>query len=177
MQRESAATGLRAPPEPDEPQTTDDHAVWKTPLWQYIRSARLLVVLTLPVIYACAIPLAVVDLAVSLYQLICFPVYRIPKVRRRDYWIFDRGRLRYLNAIEKTGCVYCSYANGLLAFVTEIVARTEQHFCPIKHAKQLVREHSRYPRFLPYGEARTYRTQSERVAGTWDDLRDRQPPP
>jgi hypothetical protein len=34
-------------------------------------------------------------------------------------------RLAYLNTIEKVGCIYCSYANGLLGLITEIAARTE----------------------------------------------------
>jgi hypothetical protein len=94
----------------------------------------LVVILWLPLIYGCVVPFFFLDLAVAIHQLICFPIYGIPKVRRRDYLVFDRGRLTYLNAIEKIGCVYCSYASGLLAYITEIAARTEQHFCPIKHA-------------------------------------------
>jgi len=86
-----------------------------------------------------SIPFLLLDLAVTTYQAICFPVYRISKLQRADYLVFDRGRLQYLNAIEKLGCVYCSYANGLLAYVVEIAARTEQHFCPIKHARALIR--------------------------------------
>ena len=71
------------------------------------------------------------------FQLVCFPIYGIPTVRRKDYLVFDRGRLAYLNTIEKVGCIYCSYVNGLLAMITEIAARTEQYFCPIKHARRL----------------------------------------
>ena len=100
-------------------------------------------ILTVPVIYACLILFLALDLAITAYQRICFPVYGIPKVRRGDYLIFDRGRLTYLNAIEKVHCVYCSYGNGLLAYVAEIAARTEQHFCPIGHAQNLRQEHSR----------------------------------
>lgn len=29
--------------------------------------------------------------------------------------IFDRGHLAYLKAIEKLNCMYCSYANGVIA--------------------------------------------------------------
>jgi len=73
----------------------------------------------------------------------------IPGVRRKDYLVFDRGRLVYLNTIEKIGCIYCSYANGLPAMITEIAARTEQHFWPIKHARRLPQTHSRYGEFCP----------------------------
>ncbi|MGA2712619.1 MAG: hypothetical protein ABSG41_05890 [Bryobacteraceae bacterium] len=144
----------------------------KTPLWQYVRTSSLPVILTVPVIYACIIPFMALDLALTIYQLICFPAYGIPKVRRSDYLIFDRGRLAYLNAIEKVHCVYCSYGNGVLAYVAEIAARTEQRFCPIRHAQDLRQEHSRYRFFLPHGDAHAYRTQGERVASDWDDLRE-----
>src|SRR5579863_21027 len=95
------------------PETRREHHLLKTPLWKYLRRVRPLVLLSVPIIYLCAIPFLLLDLFVALYQAICFPVYGIPKVRRGDYLIFDRGRLAHLNAIEKAGCVYCSYANGL----------------------------------------------------------------
>ncbi|HEX9881575.1 MAG TPA: hypothetical protein VGA65_03620, partial [Hyphomicrobium sp.] len=88
--------------------------------------ARPLVVLTAPVIYGLIVPLVLLELSVMLYQAICFPAYGIVKVRRRDYLVFDRGQLAYLNALEKLNCAYCSYANGLIAFVREVAARTEQ---------------------------------------------------
>jgi hypothetical protein len=116
------------------------------------------------------LPFLLLDLSVSIYQFVCFPIYGIPKVRRKDYLVFDRGRLAYLNTIEKVGCIYCSYVNGLLGLVTEIAARTEQYFCPIKHAHPLARTNSRYEKFLPYGDARAYRGQSDAVAHAYDDL-------
>jgi hypothetical protein len=151
-------------------ETLTEHRLFKTPLWKHIRSARLAVILTVPLIYACAIPFALLDLFVTIYQSVCFPIFRVPKVRRADYLIFDRGRLAYLNAIEKVGCVYCSYANGLLAYIAEIAARTEQRFCPIKHALPTTQMHARYGHFLPYGDARAYREQAEKVARAFDDL-------
>lgn len=114
-------------------------------------------------IYFCVIPFILLDLFVVAYQGVCFPLNGIPKVRRRDYLIFDRGRLSYLNAIEKLGCVYCSYANGLLGYVREIAARTEQHFCPIKHDDEVRTPHSRYLHFLPYGDAAAYRNRVDKV--------------
>ena len=141
-----------------------EHRLFKKSLWPYLRGVPPLVLLTAPVIYACAVPFLLLDLAVTIYQAICFPVYGIPKVRRADHLVFDRGRLAYLNAIEKVACVYCSYANGLLAYVVEIAARTEQHFCPIKHARALVRPHSHYADFVPYGDPRAYRTLVDHIA-------------
>ena len=152
-------------------ETLKQHRLLKTSLWRYILGARFLVILSVPLIYACVLPFALLDFFVTIYQAVCFPIYRIPKVRRRDHLVFDRGRLAYLNSIEKVGCVYCSYANGLLAYVAEIAARTEQHFCPIKHAHPISYAHSRYRHFLPYGDARAYRTESESIARSYDDLK------
>ena len=151
-------------------ETLKEHRLLRTSLWRHVRSSRPLVILSVPLIYACLAPFLLLDLFVAIYQFVCFPIYGIPKVRRRDYLIFDRGRLAYLNAIEKVGCVYCSYANGLLVYVVEIVARTEQHFCPIKHAHPLAQPHSRYVHFLPYGDAHAYRARSEEVARSYGDV-------
>ena len=41
----------------------------------------------------------------------------------------------------------------LLAYASEITARTEQYFCPIKHARKILGAHSRYKDYLDYGEA------------------------
>lgn len=125
-------------------------------VWTHLRVVRLAVLLTSPLIYLGLLPFLFLDLFVAVYQAICFPANGIPKVRRSDYLIFDRGRLPYLNLIEKAGCIYCSYANGLLAYVREIAARTEQHFCPIRHAAKVRSPHSRYSHFVPYGDARAY---------------------
>jgi hypothetical protein len=151
-------------------ETLSDQRRLKTSSWRHLRNTRLLVILSSPLIYACVLPFLLLDGAVAIYQFVCFPIYGIPKVRRKDYLVFDRGRLAYLNTIEKAGCVYCSYANGLLALITEIAARSEQYFCPIKHARPLVQAHSRYAKFLPYGDARAYRGQSEAVARAYKDL-------
>jgi hypothetical protein len=48
------------------------------------------------------------------------------------------------------------YANGLIAYATEIAARTEQYWCPIKHAHKVLGTHARYQRFLSYGESDQY---------------------
>jgi hypothetical protein len=152
------------------PETLTEHRLFKTPVWKHIRTAKVLVVLSVPLIYACAIPFLILDFWITLYQSVCFPIYGIPQVRRRDYLIFDRGRLAYLNAIEKVGCVFCSYANGLLAYITEITGRTEQRFCPIQHDRPLVQPHSRYEHFVAYGDARTYRARSQARARAYGDL-------
>ena len=122
--------------------------------------------ITGPVIYSLIVPLLMVDLCVSFYQWTCFPIYRITKVRRGDYLVFDRRHLGYLNFIEKFHCTYCEYGNGLLAYTSEIFARTEEYFCPIKHAHKILGTHARYNRFLAYGEAAAYeaKLQEYRIA-------------
>jgi hypothetical protein len=125
----------------------------KIGLARYIRDAHPLIALTAPVIYSLIIPIALVDLWVMAYQAICFPVYRIPKVRRRDYLIFDRHHLAYLNTLEKINCAYCSYCNGAIAFVREVASRTEVYWCPIKHARRVLGPHPHYQGFANFGDA------------------------
>ena len=108
--------------------------------------------LTMPIIYGMCIPLALLDLTVTLYQFTCFPIYRIARVRRADYIVMDHQHLDYLNVIEKAHCMYCSYAVGIIAYASEVTARTEQYFCPIKHAQKILGAHSRYQHFLNYGD-------------------------
>jgi hypothetical protein len=117
--------------------------------------------ITGPIIYGMVIPLMVLDLLVSCYQWSCFPIYGIVKVRRSDYIAFDRHLLGYLNFIEKFHCTYCEYGNGLMGYMSEILARTEQYFCPIKHAHKILGTHGRYNRFLNYGDATDYEARLE----------------
>jgi hypothetical protein len=108
---------------------------------------------------------------ISFYQAVCFPIYGIPKVRRRDYVVMDRHYLSYLNAIEKLNCAYCSYFNGVVAYVREVAARTEQYWCPIKHAKKLNAIHNLYKNFFDYGDATGYRENVETVRRSFDDVK------
>ncbi len=126
-------------------------------LLRYISNPSWPVVLTAPFIYALIIPLVLLDIFVAVYQLTCFPAYGIARVRRADYIAIDRHHLAYLNGLEKLNCVYCGYANGLLAMVSEVASRTEAYWCPIKHARRLTATHQRYPAFADYGDAEHYR--------------------
>ncbi|MDP2828248.1 MAG: hypothetical protein Q8O37_06540 [Sulfuricellaceae bacterium] len=71
--------------------------------------------------------------------------------------MFDREQLAYLNLIEKINCAYCAYTNGFIAYAQEIVARTEQYWCPIKHARRILGSHVRYANFIDFGDAEAYR--------------------
>lgn len=135
------------------------HRELKVALGRYIIGAQPLVVLTAPFIYALIVPFALLDLFVSLYQAVCFPVYGIPKVKRSRYFVFDRERLAYLNALEKLNCAYCTYCNAVIAYVREIASRTEYYWCPIKHARRVAGVHRRYNEFVDFGDAEGYRTQ------------------
>ena len=132
------------------------HRRLKRGVFRWLLDNRPQQLLTGPVIYGLIVPLALLDLCISLYQAICFPVYRIAKVKRGDYIVLDRQHLGYLNIFERFHCSYCAYANGLVGYAGEISARTEQYFCPIKHARKVLGSHARYRRFLDYGEAADY---------------------
>ncbi len=49
----------------------------------------------------------------------------------------------------------------MISYVSEIIARTEQYFCPIKHARKLLGTHQRYACFLDYGAAEHYQEKLE----------------
>ena len=145
---------------------------YKVNLLRFLAHSHPLVLLTSPLIYLGWIPFLLMDAFVTLYQAICFPVYRIPKVRRRDYLVFDRAGLPYLNLLEKFNCFYCSYGNGIAAYTREVAARTEQYWCPIKHARRVVNAHDRYPEFFEYGDAETFRAGLERLRRQCEKERD-----
>ena len=142
------------------------HAKLRMRLSRWLVSNRPQNLITGPLIYGMILPMLLMDACVSFYQWACFPVYGITKVRRSDYLVFDRRHLGYLNIIEKFHCTYCEYGNGLMGYVSEILARTEQYFCPIKHAHKILGTHRHYNRFLAYGDAADYeaRLEAYRVA-------------
>ena len=139
------------------------HRELKTRLSTYIFNAQPLVVLTAPVIYAGIVPFVLLDIFVTIYQAVCFPAYGIPKVKRADYLVFDRSHLAYLNALEKINCAYCSYANGLIGYTREIAGRTEQYWCPIKHARRVIGAHAQYMQFDDYGDAESFQQRQQRM--------------
>ncbi|MFA6629875.1 MAG: hypothetical protein WCS55_08945 [Sulfuricurvum sp.] len=126
-------------------------------LFRYLVTTPILHLLSAPVIWAVLFPAVILDLFVTLYQWICFPIYKIAKVKRQDYIIIDRHMLGYLNSIEKLNCLYCSYFNGLMGYISEVAARTEQYWCPIRHAKRMKSIHSRYQNFFEYGDSKNFR--------------------
>ena len=139
----------------------ETHRRLKRNFFRWLITDRPQNLITGPIIYAMIIPLIITDLFITFYQATCFPIYGIKKVRRADYVIFDRQHLSYLNFIEKFHCTYCAYGTGMIAYISEIVARTEQYFCPIKHARKVLGTHARYIHFLEFGEAEDYEVKLE----------------
>jgi hypothetical protein len=144
-----------------EQDVLEKHRKFRKGLIQFFKDSPILNYLTSPVIYSLLIPLVLVDAWVTIYQHICFRVYGMPRVKRSDYVILDRHHLSYLNFIEATNCAFCGYANGVIAYAREVASRTEEYWCPIKHALRIRDPHARYVKFLDYGDAAGYRAKLE----------------
>ncbi|MET3665793.1 hypothetical protein [Caulobacter sp. 1776] len=134
-----------------------EHRRLRLGMGKFLSRSSLFTLLSAPVIYSLILPLALADAWVSIYQAVCFRAYGIVRVRRTDYLAFDRNRLGYLNLVERLNCAYCAYANGVIAYAREVASRTEQYWCPIKHAVRQSDPHRRYWEFLDYGDAEGYR--------------------
>lgn len=129
---------------------------FKVSLFRQIFSLKLRQAISAPFIYAMFFPLLITDIFLEIYHQICFRLYKIPLVRRKDYIVYDRHLLSYLNWFEKFNCIYCSYANGLISYAKEIAARTERYWCPIKHSRRIQSEHSQYYLFNEYLDGEKY---------------------
>lgn len=123
----------------------------------YLRTSRPLNLLAAPVVYSLIVPIGLLDAWLSLFQFLCFPLFGIDTVARRKYIVIDRHKLAYLNGVEKLNCAYCGYANGVFAYVREVAGRTEQYWCPIRHASRVPGPHSHYRDFVEYGDAAGYK--------------------
>ena len=140
---------------------------------RFIRESEPRNLITAPVIYSLIVPIALLDLWITIYQAVCFPIYGIERVRRSRFIAIDRHHLGYLNLIERFNCDYCGYANGVFSYVREVAARTEQYWCPIRHARHIRSAHLLYRNFVDYGDAAGYH---RRLPLLRDDLRARTPP-
>ena len=151
-----------------EQEVIEQHRRIRIGLIRFLRESPLVALVTAPAVYALSVPLIMLDLWVAVYQLICFPIWGIARVQRSEYVVIDRHHLAYLNGVEKLNCVYCGYANGLIALVREVASRTEQYWCPIKHAMRIKDAHQRYNRFVDYGDAVGFR---QRLEALRDEVR------
>lgn len=140
---------------------------------KYLSSFPVLAILTIPFIWSMMIPAFLVDIFVTIYQSVCFPIYKIPKVKRKDYVVIDRYNLFYLDRVEKINCLYCEYFNGVIGYTREIAARSEQFWCPIKHSKPQIDMHSRYDKFFDFGDYLTYRKELEERRANFKDIEEK----
>jgi hypothetical protein len=136
---------------------------YKTGIWSYLTHSHVSHILSAPVIYSLIVPFMLLDLSVNMYQQICFRLYGIPLVKRKNYIVIDRHNLAYLNTIEKINCIYCGYGNGLIGFTREVAARTEQYWCPIKHHRRTLDPHRHSEHFIDYGDADRYNVRMEEL--------------
>ena len=122
---------------------------------------KLLMILTAPVIYLQIFPAVILDVFVTIYQWVCFPVYGLDLVDRSQYIRFDRHHIKFLGPLEKINCLYCTYFNGVISYVREVAARTEKVWCPLKN---LFRKdtHRYYRDFAERGNEDDFRNKYER---------------
>lgn len=151
-----------------EKQIRESHRQLKTKWREWFAGSRVQSIISLPFIYGMIVPFVLLDFSLFCFQVVCFRLYDIKPVTRSDYVVIDRHRLSYLNFFEKTNCVYCSYVNGLIAYAREIAGRTEQYWCPIKHARKVKGSHARHRNFIPYGEAENMQV---KIVGYRKDLK------
>ena len=149
------------------------HARLRQSVPRFIRESEPRNLITAPAIYSLIVPIALLDLWITIYQAICFRIYGIELVRRSRFIALDRHHLGYLNVIERLNCDYCGYANGVFAYVREVAARTEQYWCPIRHARHIRGPHLLYRNFVDYGDAAEYH---RRLPLLREDLRGSKPP-
>jgi predicted membrane-bound dolichyl-phosphate-mannose-protein mannosyltransferase len=168
-QESSALFKIRGKRVEFEQAVREAHGRLKTGFFRWLVTNRPANLITGPIIYSMIVPLVILDVFVSFYQATCFPIYRITRLRRGDFIVFDRQQLEYLNFIEKFHCTYCAYASGLVSYVSAIIGKTEEYFCPIKHARRILGSHARYKRFLDYGDAADYEGRLEEFRRNLDD--------
>jgi hypothetical protein len=113
------------------------------PLARYLQHSLIMGVLSTLFLYVCFLVFLVLDILVSAYQAVCFPIYEIPKVHRMDYFRFGPSKPFSCNRLERLKSRWCSYTNGLIAYVAEIAARTEDHWCPVDPFHKVPSPHSR----------------------------------
>ena len=138
-------------------QIRDLQRKYKKGLVRFFLDAEIKHILSAPIVYSIIFPLLFLDLSITIYQHICFRIYGIPLIERSKYLVIDRQHLVYLNVIEKLNCMYCGYGNGLISYVREIIACTEQYWCPIKHASKVLDAHRLSENYVDYGDAEAYR--------------------
>ena len=65
-----------------------------------------------------------------------------------------------------------AYCGGLFAYAREVAARTEQYWCPIKHARKTLDPHRLYALFADFGQAEEYHELSSNLRTALRDEKD-----
>lgn len=120
---------------------------------------------SVPFIYGMFFPTVFFSICLEIYHQVCFRIYGIPLVNKKQFFVYDRQLLPYLNWLEKFNCLYCSYVNNVVRYAVEIGGRTERFWCPIKYARRVENTHSQYHKFAGYLDAENFRKR-------WQGLRD-----
>jgi hypothetical protein len=128
----------------------------------YLLDSSFLNLLAVPIIWFCIFPALFMNFVLSTYQFICFRVYGIQTVKRSDH-NSDGPPKHQLPEPDRINCVCCCYFNVLVSFVQKIAARTEQYWCPIKHARKVASIHSRYDKFIEFGNPKAYQEMLEKI--------------
>ena len=119
--------------------------------------------ISVPFIYLMIIPLIIFDMSLEIYHHICFRLYKIPIIKRKNYIRIDRHKLKYLSFFGKINCAYCGYANGLVNYAVKIAGDTEKYWCAIKHKDYqgfIPPKHQR--NFLNYGDEKSFKRKYKR---------------
>jgi len=64
--------------------------LFRIPAWKYAIPKDIRHVLSIPFIYVMIVPAVILDIFLTIYNLTAMPLYRIPRVKRRDHIIFKR---------------------------------------------------------------------------------------
>lgn len=138
---------------------------WRISFFKSVYPIEWKKVLSIPFIYGMILPSLIFHLCLEIYHQAAFRLYGIVLVDMKEYFVFDRQLLPYLNWFEKFNCIYCSYVNNLLSYGVEIAGRTERYWCPIKYSRRIQNPHSQYGKFFDYLDAKNFREK-------WEGLRD-----
>lgn len=104
------------------------------------------------------VPVVFSDIMLEIYHRICFPLYGLPYIKRRNYIrVIDRAKLPYLTWLERLSCAYCGYVNGWLHYASAVAGETEKYWCAIAHLES--RGYKPAPHedtFIPYGDEEAF---------------------
>ena len=93
--------------------------------------------LTAPVIWAPFPFFLMLDLMMEIYHQVGFRLCKLERVDRSKYiQVWDREKLQYLNWLEKLGCMYCGYINGVVLYwgaISQLMTKEYKPFLQINN--------------------------------------------